>query len=149
VAEWNRKEWRGRRITLQIPWPGKLFLSYGHASYLNENEYQNFLRGENYMQDRSKYFQGGNFLKAADIKDGQLVTIEKFEEAKTRLGTRPILRLKGIEQPFGLNATNFDRMIEKFGESENSWAGKKIRLVLRMAANPQKGGKEQPSIRIE
>ena len=109
------------------------------------------------MPDRSKYFQGGNFLKPDSkdddgdtiIKDGMLATVEEFSEAKTRIGTRPIIRLKGIEQPFGLNATNFDKMIEKFGENEKNWAGKKIRLRIIMAPNPQKGGKEQPAIRIE
>lgn len=100
------------------------------------------------MPDRGKYFQGGNFLKATDVKDGQTVTVEKFEEAKTRLGTRPILRLKGMEQPFGLNATNFDKMIEKFGENEKDWAGKKIRLMYAMAPNPSQGGKETRTLRI-
>ena len=101
------------------------------------------------MIDRSKYFQSGSFLKAKDIKDGQTVTVEEFSEAKTRLGTRPLLRLKGIEQPFGLNATNFDRMVEKFGDNEKNWINKKIRLTIVSAPNPSAGGKMQPAIRIE
>ena len=99
------------------------------------------------MPDRKKYFQGGEFLKADDVKDGQLVVVEKFEEATTRLGVRPILRLKGIEAPLGLNATNFDKMVEKFGEKETAWAGKKIKLTLVRANNPQTN-KEQDAIRI-
>src|ERR1700723_369881 len=77
---------------------------------------------------RDKYFKGGKFLKASNVKSGQLVTIEAFEEAKTRLSPdpRPILRLQGIDQPLGLNATNYDRMVEKFSEDEKKWAGKKI-----------------------
>lgn len=101
------------------------------------------------MPDRSKYFQGGNFLKPKDVKDGQLVTIEEFSDAKTRIGTRPILRLVGIEMPFGLNATNFDTMVEKFGENEKNWKGKKIRLRFVQAPNPSNGGKMQTVLRIE
>lgn len=103
------------------------------------------------MIDRNKYFQGGSFLKPTSdgFKNGMIVTVEKFDEAKTRLGTRPILRLKGIESPLGLNATNMDKMIEKFGEDESKWAGKRLKLITVMAPNPQKGGREQPSIRIE
>lgn len=109
------------------------------------------------MPDRSRYFQGGNFLKPDSkdddgdtiVKDGMMVTVEEFSEAKTRIGTRPILRLKGIDQPFGLNATNFDKMVEKFGESEKNWAGKKIRLRVIQAPNPQNQNKMQAAIRIE
>lgn len=101
------------------------------------------------MPDREKYFKGGAALKAKDIKNGQLFTIEEFDEAKTKLGTRPILRLKGVEEAFFLNATNFDRMVEKFGENESNWKNKKIRLVITSAPNPSQGGKEGPAIRIE
>lgn len=97
---------------------------------------------------RSDYFKGGNFLKAAAIKNGQFAIVEAFEEAKTRLGTRPILRLRGFEEPFGLNATNYDRMVELFGENEKQWAGKKIKLIIVQAPNPSAGGKMQPAIRI-
>lgn len=100
------------------------------------------------MSNRDKYFQSSQFLKAADIKKGQIVVVEKFEEAKTRLGLRPILRLKGIEMPLGLNATNYDRMVELHGEDEEKWAGKKLTLTIVNAPNPQKGGKEGPAIRI-
>lgn len=98
---------------------------------------------------RSDYFKGGNFLKAAAIKNGQLAIVEGFEEAKTRLGTRPILRLRGFEEPFGLNATNYDKMVERFGEDEKKWAGKKIKLLIVQAPNPSAGGKMQPAIRVE
>lgn len=97
---------------------------------------------------RSDYFQGGNFLKAPDVKDGQTFTVEKFDDAKTRIGTRALLRLVGVEKPFGLNATNYDKMVEKFGEDEKKWAGKKIRLVHAFAPNPQQGGKETKTLRI-
>lgn len=108
------------------------------------------LNGEKRFENmsRDKYFQSAEFLKAADIKKGQIVVVEKFEEAKTRLGLRPILRLKGIEKPLGLNATNYDKMTELHGEDEQKWAGKKLTLTIAMAPNPQKDGKEGPAIRI-
>lgn len=101
------------------------------------------------MPDRSKYFKAGQFLKADDVKDGQFVFIEAFEEVKTKLDKdpRPIIRFKGIEKPLGLNATNFDKLIEKFGEKEKDWMGKKVKLTLVKANNPQTG-KEQDAIRI-
>lgn len=101
------------------------------------------------MPDREKYFQSGSFLKAEDVKSGQLFTVDKFEEITTRLGTRPCLRLKGVDMPLGLNATNFDKMIEKFGEKEKDWENKKIRLIIVQAPNPSKDGKIGPALRIE
>jgi len=98
---------------------------------------------------RSDYFQGGNFLKAGDFKNGQIVIIEEFSEAKTRLGTRPILRLKGFEQPFGLNATNYDFLADKFGEVEKNWAGKRVKIAITTAPNPSQGGKVGPAVRLQ
>jgi hypothetical protein len=98
--------------------------------------------------DRDKYFQGGKFLKAADVKDGATFTVEKFEDITTRIGLRPILRLVGVEMPFGLNATNLDKMVEKFGDNETKWAGKKIRIVHVMTQNPSAGNKATKGLRI-
>jgi hypothetical protein len=97
--------------------------------------------------DRSKYFEGGNFLKAEDVKNGQSFTIEKFEEASTQLGIRPILRLKGQDKPFGLNATNLDKLVEKFGDEADKWAGKRIQFTKTRANNPQTH-KEVDALRI-
>ena len=98
---------------------------------------------------RDKYFQSANFLKPKDVKNGQVVMVDKFEEAKTRIGLRPLLRLDGIEAPLGLNATNYDAMCEAFGEDETRWHGKAIRLHITTAPNPSQGGKEGPALRIE
>ena len=98
--------------------------------------------------DRSEYFQGGAFLKAADVRPGTKYTILKFEAIKTRIGTRPVLRLKETELPFGLNATNFDKMVEKFGDDSDDWANKKITFSKVKAPNPQLGGKEVDALRI-
>lgn len=101
------------------------------------------------MPDRDKYFQSSAWLKAGDVKNGQLLMIEEFGEAKTKLGLRPYLKFKGFEQPFGLNATNFDYLVAKYGENEKNWTGKKLKVVIVSVANPSAGGKMQPGIRFE
>lgn len=89
--------------------------------------------------DRAKYGDGAGakFLKAADIKDGQRFTIEKFDEIKTRIGLRACLRLVGTDQPLGLNNTNLDVLTDKFGDETNAWKGKKITLSKVRVNNPQ------------
>lgn len=101
------------------------------------------------MPDRDKYFQSGAWMKAKDVKNGQLLIIEEFGEAKTKIGLRPYVRFKGFENPFGLNATNFDQLVQKFGEDESKWAGKKVKVQIVQAPNPSAGGKMQPAIRFE
>jgi hypothetical protein len=97
---------------------------------------------------REDFFESTLFLKAEDIKNGQHFVVESFEAAKTRIGTRPILRLKGQDKPFGLNATNWDKMVEKFGDDQDNWPGKKISLIKVQAPNPSKGGKLGPALRV-
>jgi len=98
--------------------------------------------------DRSQFFQGGAFLKASDVRPGTKYTIVKFDAIKTRIGLRPILRLKETELPFGLNATNFDKMVEKYGDDADNWEGKKIAFNKVKATKPQLGGKEVDALRI-
>ena len=98
--------------------------------------------------DRTIYFQGGNFLKVEDVRPGEKYTVVEFQEAKTRIGIRPILRFKEVDKPFGLNATNFDKMIEKYGDNSDNWKGKKITFSKVRATNPQLGGKEVDALRI-
>jgi hypothetical protein len=66
-----------------------------------------------------------------------------------RLGPcRPILRLKESDKPLGLNATNFDRMLSKFGDDADKWAGKKITLIHEAGVNNPSTGKTGPALRI-
>jgi len=100
--------------------------------------------------DRGAYFQGGNFLKADDVRPATKYTITGFEAIKTRISElpRPILRFKETDKPFGLNATNFDKMVEKYGDDTDDWEGKKITFTKVKAPNPQLGGKEVDALRI-
>jgi hypothetical protein len=102
------------------------------------------------MRERSEFFDSTPFLKAKDVKDGGKFIIESFDAVKTRLGPKlyPLLRLKDWEEPFGLNATNYDKMVELFGPDQKKWAGKKIKLVKVKAPNPSKGGQIGDALRI-
>lgn len=99
--------------------------------------------------NRETYFDKQEFLKGADIKKDTVVTVEKFEEITTRISKkpRPCLRLKGFDAPLGLNVTNFEKMIDKFGDDTSDWEGKRITLKRALVNNPQ-NKKEQPGIRI-
>lgn len=99
---------------------------------------------------RDEFFDSNPFLKGKDIKGDTTVTVESFEKIMTRVSKkpRPCLRLKGYDMPLGLNVTNFDVMVEKFGDDTSAWVGKKILLKRVLVSNPQEGGKEQPGIRI-
>lgn len=97
-----------------------------------------------------KYFEGSNFLKAKDLQKAETTaTIDKFEEIKTRLGERPILRLRGFDFPLGLNSTNLQFLIEKYGDDADKWTGKKVILYKVKTTDPSQGGKEVDGIRIK
>jgi hypothetical protein len=106
------------------------------------------IKGER-MPERDKYFQGSAWLSPKDVKNGQLLAIEEFGEAKTQIGLRPYIKFKGFDAPFGLNATNFDYLVTKFGDNEKTWSGKKVKVVIVQAPNPSNANKLQPAIRFE
>lgn len=100
--------------------------------------------------NREKYFDSAKFLHAADFKKGETkVIIEAFEEVTTRLGLRPILRLKGYEAPLGLNATNIDALISRHGNNSDKWAGKPLTVYKVKTTDPSQGGKEVDGLRIK
>jgi hypothetical protein len=119
-----------------------------HVSTRHFNRKATWGKGETMKINRDEFFEGGQFLKAPDVKNGQQFTIEKAEVLKTRIGDSLVLRFKGQEKPFGLNATNFDMMVEKFGDETDDWVDKRIKLNITTAPNPSKGGKEGPALRI-
>lgn len=100
--------------------------------------------------NREKYFDSAKFLKADDFKKGEtVVKIEAFEEVTTRLGLRPLLRLKGYEMPLGLNATNIDALIKKYGDDSDKWKGKTLTVYKVKTTDPSQGGKEVDGLRIK
>lgn len=101
------------------------------------------------MIDREKY-AGAAILRVGDIKNGQSVTIDWFKEISTKLRDNPIqpaLKLHEFESHLVLNTTNLDTLIEKFGNDEEKWKGKKIRLVIVDTKTPE--GQPTKGIRIE
>jgi hypothetical protein len=102
--------------------------------------------------DVGKYFSGGNWLKAGDVKNNSSFIVEGAEEVTVmRQGNSEltlILRLKDVDAAFGLNKTNLNRMVELYGSNTDRWKGKKIKLTHIMAQNPQNGNKMQKALRI-
>lgn len=101
--------------------------------------------------DTSRYY-GDSFLKAEDVKDKTKVTILGTKENRKPNGDERkqlCLILDGYEPVFGLNVTNLNAMIEKMGDDTDKWIGKTIVLRHAMAPNPQKGGHETKTLRIE
>lgn len=97
------------------------------------------------MIDRGEFFQG--FIRADDLKAGQLLKIISFERTKTRNGVQPSLRVEGQDKPLSLNATNLDFLIESFGNDEGKWPGKTIKVKLEPVEN-FKTGKFVTGIRL-
>lgn len=102
--------------------------------------------------DPHKYFKGGNWLKADDVKNNSSFTIELVEEVNVIRDNVPeetvIVRFKDVDAAFGLNKTNMMRLIELFGAETRRWIGKKIKLVHAQAANPKQGGRMQKVLRV-
>ena len=105
------------------------------------------------MIDSSRYFTGGAWLHAADVKNGAKLKIERFDEVSVvEDGTPkivPILRFVDADDPMSLNKTNLNRLVELFGPDEKRWKGKTVTLIHVMAPNPKQGGKEVKSLRIK
>lgn len=93
----------------------------------------------------------GNWLKAADCAAAETtVTILAYREQKFNDRTAPVIDVKMGKEEYGfaLNATNLDRLIQKFGEDSDDWEGKKITFVKVKVTNPTTN-KEVDSLRVK
>jgi hypothetical protein len=106
--------------------------------------------GGNDVIDREKY-AGNDIIRVDDVKSGQSATIDWFQEIKTTLKDRPVQPAVQLSEFPGkylaLNTTNLDTLIEKFGNEEDKWKGKKIKLVIVQTQKPD--GTPAKGIRIE
>ena len=103
--------------------------------------------------DPGKYSKGGNFLKAADVRNKAKLIVDNAEEITVvRDGVSEqtlVLRFRDVDQPFGLNMTNLRRMIELHGNDTKRWAGKAVVLIHTMANNPKDNNKPVKTLRIQ
>lgn len=98
--------------------------------------------------NRERY-AGEAILRAADLKDGQILTIEWFREIKTQLRDRPIqpaVQFKEYDNPLPLNVTNLDILLEAFSDDETKWPGQKVKITISDVQTP--GGDWTKGIRL-
>ena len=102
------------------------------------------------MINRDRY-AGDDVIRAADIKHGQTATIDWFQEIKSALRDKPMqaaVQLSEFPGKFlALNTTNLDALLDKFGNDEEKWKGKKIKLLIVDTKTPD--GKPVKGIRVE
>src|SRR5271155_5482233 len=99
--------------------------------------------------NRDRY-AGDAVIRAKDVKNGQVVTIDWFKEMKSSLRDKPMqpaLQLSEFPDALlPLNVTNLDALLDKFGEDEEKWKGKKIKLMVVSVNTPE--GEPTKGIRI-
>ena len=105
------------------------------------------------MANVKKFFEG-NFLKAEDVKDGDIMTIASIgdlaeiqsEKGKVKEVLNYEVEVNGQAKTFTPNMTNGRALIEAFGEDDEKWVGKKCRIhIVKIKA----WGKTRDSIEIE
>jgi hypothetical protein len=111
------------------------------------------MRGEKKVEmARADYFSNPqvDWIKVEDVKSGQVLTIEMFEEMYfSGQGKKPAIRFKELpEQALILNQTNYDFFADLFGEDEFQWGGEKVIVRIEQVENPRKGQALQPGIRF-
>jgi hypothetical protein len=93
-----------------------------------------------------------NWLKASDVEDSRIVTIDRVEVAEMQDGTRkPALYFQEEEKGLILNRTNANSIAAVYGDDTEGWSGHRIQLIsvpvefngkqvdaIRVRARPQK-----------
>ena len=100
----------------------------------------------------SDYFSGPdvNWIKVADVKPGQILTIDTFEAFYfDGQGNKPGIRFRELpDQALILNKTNYTFFADNFGPEEFAWGGEKVAVKIEQVENPRKGQALQPGIRF-
>lgn len=102
------------------------------------------------MQVNRENLYGTQYLKTSDVKNGQKLTIEKVEYVASKFeksGKKLGVFFKGFDLPLGLNATNFDYLVDKFGTDTDKWIGKTIAISIEPVKDFT-SGKEVDGIRF-
>jgi hypothetical protein len=82
------------------------------------------------------------FLKAADIEDGERVTIKtvSIEAVGQDQVEKPVIAFKQHSKPAVLNRTNADAIRREFGDDYTAWGGELVILSKIRVRNPNGGG---------
>jgi len=94
-------------------------------------------------------FFPSNFLKAADLPEGQMVpaVVESIESPEMPDGGRkPVLRFVSKTSGLVLNKTNCDFIEARHGKNMDAWVGQTITLYV---TKTQFGGRTVPCIRVD
>jgi hypothetical protein len=87
-----------------------------------------------------------NWLKASDIEDSRVVTIDRLEVAEMQDGTRkPALYFQEEEKGLILNKTNANAIAAVYGDDTDGWEGQKIQLI---SVPVEFNGKQVDAIRV-
>lgn len=88
----------------------------------------------------------GNYLKAADIPQPKVLTIETVFMAKMPEGDeKPVINFAGEQQSLVLNKTNGVILAELYGDETAAWHGRPVELY---ATTTNFGGKMVPCLRV-
>ena len=101
------------------------------------------------MPDITEYFTGGKSLKAEDIDDELVVTVESWRKQKFDDGNESyFLKLKGEEKEFRVNRTNAKRIAEMYGTDIDDWVGKQLSLLPDIISSGQYAGTPTIIVRV-
>jgi hypothetical protein len=89
------------------------------------------------------------YLKAADIKPNEIVTIKyvKDEPVGREQEVKPVVFVAEYDRGIILNKTNAQAIVDGYGDDEVKWKGKKLALFTENVRSPSTG-KMGPAIRM-
>lgn len=80
-----------------------------------------------------KTIYGGQYFKAADIPDegivGRITGVRVGKVGESDATEKIILSLSGVDEEYACNKTNALVLAETFGDNEDEWLGRSIRLT--------------------